>query len=63
MAKFMSNTGTARLWNHMKEFVLNNRFDATRFEIDLETGHLIAQESGNLSFSVDSNGHLISEVI
>lgn len=63
MAKFLNSTGTARLWNHMKEFVLNNRFDATRLEIDLETGHLIAQESGNLTFSVDNNGHLISEVI
>lgn len=60
--KFLSKDGTASLWNRMKEYVENNRFDVTRLEVDPETGHLIAQEGGNISFSVDSNGHLITEV-
>lgn len=46
----------------LREWIKNHRFDATRLDINIQTGHLIAQESGNLKFSVDSNGHLKSEV-
>ncbi|WP_367567199.1 hypothetical protein [Lacrimispora sp.] len=60
---FLDNsTGLPTLWAKIKEYVNNNRFDATRLDIDIQTGHLIVTETGNLSFSLDENGHLISEV-
>lgn len=60
---FLDNlTGLPQLWRCITEYVLRNRFDATRLDINIQTGHLIAQESGNLKFSVDENRHLISEV-
>ncbi|MCB6343635.1 hypothetical protein [Enterocloster lavalensis] len=46
----------------LKDWIKNNRFDATRLEVNPSTGHLIAHESGNLKFSLDEQGHLISEV-
>ena len=46
---FLDNlTGLPKLW--------------ARFDINTSTGHLIAGENGNLSFKLDANGHLISEV-
>lgn len=58
MAKALSTDILATIRDWMK----NNRFDATRLDINIQTGHLIAQESGNIKFSIDSNGHFISEV-
>lgn len=46
----------------LRDWIKNNRFDVTRLEVNPSTGHLIAQESGNLKFSLDEQGHLISEV-
>lgn len=61
---FLDNiTGLPQLWTCIENLVLNNQFDATCLDIDIQTGHLIAQQNGNLKFSLDSNGHLISEVI
>ena len=37
----------------LKDWIKNNRFDATRLEVNPSTGHLIAHESGNLKFSLD----------
>lgn len=60
---FIDNiTGLPQLWDCITNYVLKNRFDAIRLDIDSQTGHLIANESGNIKFSVDGNGHLISEV-
>lgn len=46
----------------LRDWIKNNRFDATRLDINIQTGHLIAQEGSNLKFTLDSRGHLISEV-
>ena len=60
---FLDNlTSLPALWNQIKTYTKNNRFSEARFDIDVSTGHLIAGENGNLKFSVDANGHLISEV-
>lgn len=60
---FLDNlVGLPTLWDQITQFVLNNRFDMTRLEVNPLTGHLIAHESGNLKLSIDSNGHLLSEV-
>ena len=60
---FLDNvTGVPQLWTCLKEYTLNHRFDTTRLEVNPSTGHLIAHESGNLKFSLDEQGHLISEV-
>ena len=60
---FLDNvTGVPQLWTCLKEYILNHRFDTTRLEVNPSTGHLIAHESGNLKFSMDEQGHLISEV-
>lgn len=61
--RFLDNiTGLPQLWQCIKSEINNNRFSETRLNVDVQTGHLIAQEGGNLKFSIDSNGHLISEV-
>lgn len=57
-----NNTGLPQLWTCIKNFVMQNRFSEARLDINVQTGHLIAQESGNLKFTLDSQGHLISEV-
>ena len=60
---FLDNvTGVPQLWTCLKQYTLHYRFDATRLEVNPSTGHLIAHESGNLKFSLDEQGHLISEV-
>lgn len=60
---FLDNvTGLPQLWQCVKQYMKNNRFDATRLDINIQTGHLIAEETGNLKFTLDSSGHLISEV-
>lgn len=60
---FLDNiTGLPALWGQIKKLVLENRFSETRLDINIQTGHLIAHESGNLEFSIDANGHLLSEV-
>lgn len=61
---FLDNvTGLPQLWACVENFVKKNRFSEARLDIDVQTGHLIAHESGNLEFSIDINGHLKSEVI
>lgn len=60
---FLDNiTGLPQLWKCITTEINSKRFDATRLEINLQTGHLIAHEGGNLKFSLDSKGHLLSEV-
>lgn len=60
---FLDNlNGLPALWQHIKTYTKNNRFSEARFDIDVSTGHLNAGENGNLSFKLDANGHLISEV-
>lgn len=60
---FLDNTlGLPQLWKCIKTEINNNRFSEARLDINVQTGHLIAQQGGNLKFSIDSNGHLISEV-
>lgn len=60
---FLDNlTGLPALWEQIKTLVQENRFSEARLDVDVQTGHLIAQESGNLKFSLDEQGHLISEV-
>lgn len=58
MAKALSTDSLTVL----KDWIKNNIFGVPYLEINVQTGHLIAQESGNLKFSIDSDGHLISEV-
>lgn len=61
---FLDNlTGLPALWEQIKTLVQENRFSEARLDVDVQTGHLIAQESGNLKFSLDEQGHLISEVV
>ena len=60
---FLDNlTGLPALWKQIKTYTQNNRLSEARFDIDVSTGHLIAGKNGNLSFKLDANGHLISEV-
>ena len=60
---FLDNlTGLPKLWDQIKIYTKNNRFSEARLDINTSTGHLIAGENGNLSFKLDANGHLISEV-
>lgn len=63
MGKRVSPNNLSRLWNNMKTYVRNNSFSEARLDINNQTGHLIAQEGGNLKFSLDETGHLISEVV
>lgn len=63
MGKRVSPNNLSRLWNNMKTYVRNNSFSEARLDINIQTGHLIAQEGGNLKFSLDETGHLISEVV
>lgn len=60
---FLDNlTGVPQLWACIKAYIRNYMFDTIILEINMQTGHLVAQESGNIRFSLDSKGHLISEV-
>lgn len=60
---FLDNvTGLPQLWACIEDFVKKNRFSEARLDIDVQTGHLIVHENGNLKFSLDEQGHLISEV-
>lgn len=47
----------------IKEYVDQKQFSEAGLEIDTATGHLIAHQSGNISFYIDERGHLNSEVI
>lgn len=61
--KFLDNiSGLPQLWKCIKTEINNNRFSEARLDVDIQTGHLIAHEGGNLVFTLDSKGHLISEV-
>lgn len=61
---FIDNiTGVPALWDRIVDKIMNNRFDATSLAVNPKTGRLTAHQESNLKFSIDSNGHLINEVI